>query len=49
MGDLRGSLRSGHAADDGRAARDDVGAWDWGPMLAARAMWSELGLEALLD
>jgi transposase len=47
-----GRLLHGEAADDGRVARDDVGAvgaWDWGPMLAARAMWSELGLEAMLD
>jgi hypothetical protein len=45
-------LLHGGAADDDRVARDDVGAvgaWDWGPMLAARAMWSELGLEAMLD
>ena len=26
-----------------------VGAWDWGPMLATRAMWSELGLDTMLD
>jgi transposase len=47
-----GRLLHGDVADDGRVARDDVGAvgaWDWGPMLAARAMWSELGLEAMLD
>jgi transposase len=50
--DKLGRLLHGEAADDGRVARDDVGAvgaWDWGPMLAARAMWSELGLEAMLD
>jgi hypothetical protein len=28
---------------------DAIGAWDWGPMLAARQMWSELGLDATLD
>src|SRR6267154_6375599 len=28
---------------------DALGAWDWGPMLAARALWSELGLEGTLD
>jgi len=47
-----GRLLHGDAADDGRVARDDVGAvgaWDWGPMLAARAMWSELGLDTMLD
>src|SRR5215469_7671440 len=39
-------------ADAGHVAREDVGpigAWDWGPMLAARAMWSELGLDTILD
>ena len=44
-------LLHGEATDDGRIERDDVGAvgaWDWGPMLAARAMWSELGLDAML-
>src|SRR3972149_4081955 len=25
------------------------GAWDWGPMLVARALWRELGLDAILD
>lgn len=47
-----GRLLHGEAADDGRVARDDVcavGAWDWGPMLAARALWSELGLDGMLD
>src|ERR1700739_803656 len=47
-----GRLLHGEAVDDGRVARDDVGAvgaWDWGPMLAARAMWSELGLDTILD
>ena len=50
--DKLGRLLHGDAADDGRVARDDigaVGAWDWGPMLAARAMWSELGLDTMLD
>src|SRR6202140_1825012 len=28
---------------------DAVAAWDWGPMLAARQVWRELGLEATLD
>jgi len=26
-----------------------MGAWDFGPMLVARALWRELGLEAILD
>ena len=26
-----------------------VAAWDWGPMLVARQLWRELGLEATLD
>ena len=26
-----------------------VGAWDWGPLLVARSLWRELGLEANLD
>jgi transposase len=26
-----------------------TGAWDWGPMLAARVLWRELGLETILD
>src|SRR6266508_4764938 len=26
-----------------------TGAWDWGPMLVARTLWRDLGLEALLD
>src|SRR6266536_3283722 len=25
-----------------------VGAWDWGPMLVARTLWRELGLDTLL-
>ena len=47
-----GRLLHGEKTDDDRIAREDVGAlgaWDWGPMLAARAMWSELGLDAALD
>jgi transposase len=47
-----GRLLHGDVADAGRVVREDVGAlgtWDWGPMLAARAMWSELGLDAVLD
>jgi transposase len=26
-----------------------VGAWDWGPLLVARHLWRELGLESILD
>jgi len=26
-----------------------VGAWDWGPMLVARTLWRELGLQQVLD
>jgi transposase len=26
-----------------------IGSWDWGPLLVARALWSELGLESILD
>ena len=47
-----GRLLHGDVADAGHVAREDVGAigaWDWGPMLAARAMWSELGLDTILD
>src|ERR1700757_3711667 len=32
--------------------REDVGAigaWDWGPMLTAQAMWRELGLDTMLN
>src|SRR5574337_272395 len=25
-----------------------IGAWDWGPMLVARTLWQELGLDTLL-
>jgi transposase len=51
LGKLR-RLLHGDAAGDAGIRREDVGAvgaWDWGPMLAARAMWSELGLDAALD
>jgi transposase len=47
-----GRLLHGDAVVDGRVERNDVravGAWDWGPMLAARTMWSELGLDTMLD
>jgi transposase len=37
----RGGLRVGEV--------QATGAWDWGPMLVARTLWRDLGLEALLD
>ena len=44
-------LLHGDAKNDSatRADVEAIGAWDWGPMLAARAMWRELGLDAMLD
>ena len=41
-------LLHGDASGDAPARSEDVaaiGAWDWGPALAARHMWSELGLD----
>jgi transposase len=51
LGKLRRLLHGDDAGDDrvNRADVGAVGAWDWGPMLAARGMWSELGLDAILD
>lgn len=49
-GDAHRSDHSERAAD--HITREDVdaaGAWDWGPMLAARTMWRALGLDTLLD
>jgi transposase len=53
---LRRLLQGGAGADRAMADRnlrpEDVGAlaaWDWGPMLVARHLWGELGLEATLD
>jgi transposase len=51
LGKLR-RLLHGEAGGDDRVTRDDVGAvgaWDWGPMLAARQVWGELGLDMMLD
>jgi hypothetical protein len=45
-------LLHGHERSDDSIRREDVGAigaWDWGPMLAAHAMWRELGLDTMLD
>jgi transposase len=33
----------------GRPEAQAVGAWDWGPLLVARHLWRELGLESMLD
>jgi transposase len=40
-----------HAAQDLDLAEQitEADAWDWGPMLVARTLWRELGLEPLLD
>ena len=43
---LHGNDRSGSAR---REDIEAIGAWDWGPMLTARAMWRELGLDTVLD
>ncbi|MFY9991239.1 MAG: IS1634 family transposase [Rhodoplanes sp.] len=45
-------LLHGDVASDRGLRREDVralAAWDWGPMLAARQLWRELGLETTLD
>jgi transposase len=45
-------LLHGDAVSDDRVRREDVqavAAWDFGPMLVARHIWRELGLEATLD
>src|SRR5947209_4773743 len=50
--DKLGRLLHGDPLGDDRVERDAVsavGAWDWGPMLAARTTWSELGLDTMLD
>src|SRR6201997_354460 len=47
---LHGEARVAGPTSDVRP--DDVralAAWDWGPMLVARQMWDELGLETTLD
>jgi hypothetical protein len=47
--DLTKLQRLLHGDDRSDSARREdieaIGAWDWGPMLAARAMWRELGLD----
>jgi transposase len=42
---IEGQPRESTASGEVRA----MGAWDWGPMLVARTLWRELGLEAILD
>jgi transposase len=44
-------LLHGDMSGDDRARSEDVaavGAWDWGPTLAARHMWNELGVDDVL-
>ena len=50
LGKLQHLLHGDPSGDD-RARLEDVaalGAWDWGPTLATRHMWSELGLDDIL-
>ncbi len=45
-------LLTGEAPDPGLVRADElqpVAAWDWGPVLALRALWRELDLDAILD
>jgi transposase len=46
-------LLHGEPAADPKLVTDDdvgaIGAWDWGPMLVARHLWGELGLEMTID
>jgi transposase len=44
---LRGERRAAPKGAVGPVAA--VGAWDWGPMLVARTLWRELGLQDVLD
>jgi transposase len=49
---LQGDAVADRATADRTIRCEDVGAlaaWDWGPMLVARQLWHELGLEATLD
>jgi transposase len=45
IGLLRGEPRASPAAGQAQA----IGAWDWGPVLVARQLWRELGLEKILE
>ena len=50
--DKLGRLLHGDAVANRLVNGDDVGAlgaWDWGPMLVARHLWCELGVEMTLD
>jgi len=51
LGKLRRLLHGDAVGDEAvrREAVGAIGAWDWGPMLAARRVWSELGLDTMLD
>jgi transposase len=42
-------LLKGEAPAEALGELQATGAWDWGPMLVARTLWRELGLEAILD
>src|SRR5512135_3731764 len=42
---IEGQPREDATAGEVRA----MGAWDWGPMLVARTLWRELGLQTSLD
>ena len=42
---IEGQPRQGATSGDVRA----MGAWDWGPMLVARTLWRDLGLQTILD
>src|SRR6266704_3531142 len=44
---LRGEPRA--ASRSAAGAVYALGAWDWGPMLVARTLWAELGLDRILD
>jgi len=44
---LRGESRAGESVRAGAVQATD--AWDWGPMLVARTLWRDLGLDTMLD
>ena len=44
---LHGDVRADRAVSGEHVAA--VGAWDWGPVLAARQLWSELGLDHVVE
>jgi transposase len=50
LGKLGHLLRGGRIADHGvrREGVSAIGAWDWGPALATRQIWNELGLDGVL-